>query len=1258
MKRTRSRIAAVAAFVGIFPALFVAAVLLFQFSVPVDGLRGRIATALSDALGCPLTINGSLQLVTGTRPELEGGDVRLGECRFLRVARASADMVGVRVSLWALFSHEIRVLEITGDHLEVEIPTEAPPPVPAGTGGQSRWSFTGISRLDIAPVRLLVRSASAPPRVIELSEIEGKARAGEPMQLTLRGLRGGEPWAITATTASLQSALAGPERWPLDLDATYAGAKLTLRGSWTPAPIGVEGDLTIATASAEQLLEAVGAKPPKLGAMKVESTIAASASRVALEKLHFTGPVATISGEARVTGLGARPMVTITLSANEVDYATLRRWRSAAVGTGSVEEALQRTLERLRGFDAVLTTSFARLTNAPFEATDAKHTTILKDGLLKTTNTVTIDGTPGSLSLDIDARGPFAIEGRAEVKAIPHAAVSQARDLAKFVSRIGGLSATLSARGPTVKALLDDVHGRLTGNGIGLLLPLPGERREARLRTVELTAGRGEAIHASATGTLAGEPLELELVGGPLVDLLENRAWPVTRLHGRLGATRLQASGRIEHPRTAVAANLDVDIATSRLDQLGPLVGDTRLPSTPGTLRGSIDLGPDAWRIDASTLAIGATRGSGHAEGKRGVPIVISLEMRTIDGDELAAIGGSSEKAAKDQSAVLLPDLDLSLKARRASYRSQAMENLAFDAQVRDGVVRGPFSLDWSGAKLEGTLDAALGKETMRIGGVVTARGLDLTRIPGPLERQGISGKIGRVTARVEASATSPEALPAGTAVSVEVADARVAVPKSDALPDGARFTFSGKAQATAGAPIDLSLNGSFRGKPISLGGRLPPLDALYPAGKPSAIDITIDYDRTRLEAEGTATIDNDTPKFSGSLRLSGDTLHTLADLAGFSARGFGPYAVSANVDADSKQVSAHDVAIRLGKSRFHASLSSMPSKARPRISAKVSGKPVHLEDIGAQALSPESLDKRVREDEKSGGKFDEAKLDRDARVLTDVLRALDFDVDVTFDELSAAGEPIGRADLKAKLADGLLRVDPLSLWLGEGKVDAKIDVDVRGEVPRYAIQFEGNGFEYGPLLRAVDPKSLASGTLDLSLDVKSSGAPERLTQNASGTIDVLILPKNQQAGRLDALGAGVLRLIMGALDPRGDSRLNCMVGSFDVADGYATSRIVLLDTTRARVVGELTLDIESHGLNGRLAPQSKRPQLFSVVPGIQISGTVDAPVVGITASQVVVGMLNIWKVPFTFTADWLTRKDLPEDGTPDCRAAYRHVLQ
>lgn len=1257
MKRSRSRIAAIAGLVGLFPALVVVALLAFEFSIPIDGFRARIAAALSDVLDCPLTIGGSLQLMTGTRPGIEGRDVRLEECRAIRVARASADRVRVRVDLWALFSREIRLAEIDGERLEAEVPTDAPVPAAAPAGEPSRWTFVEIRRLYVAPARVLVRSASAPPRSIDLSEVEGSARAGEGMRLTLRGAREREVWALSATTASLRNALAGPERWPLELEGSYAGATVALDGSWTPSPVGVEGDLAVASAAAERVFNAFGADAPELGRIDLTGKLTASTDGVSLEALRLAGPAGAVSGHARITLRPGRPSVKVGLSATQIDYAALEHWRSVGRGPGSAEEILTRTLERLRDFDAEVTASFEQLTNAPFELSGVKHTAKLDGGQLKVTNSAVIDGVPGRLSFEVDARGPYAIEARASVTSLPSTALTRARDLAAFDLHVGGLSGNLSARGATARALLEDLHAHVEGKDIRLAVPLPGERREARLRSVALKAGRGEAMQARATGTLAGEPLELEVTAGPLIDLLEDKTWAVERLRGRIGAARVQANGRIELPHTATAAKLAFEMTVSRLDQLAPLIGGMQLPRVPGSLRGSIDTGPDTWRVDATTLVIGATRGSGNAAGRRGAPTVVSFNLENIAGDELAAIGESSHAAAKDEPPLLLPDLDLSLEARRADYRGQAVENVAISAEVRDRVVRAPFSLDWSGARVAGTLDASFDTNAMRLAGDVAARGLDLSRMPGPLARQGVTGKIDRLAARVEAGAASADALPASAAISIEATGASLILPKSDAFPDGARVTFGGEIHAPAAAPIDFSIKGALRDKPFAASGQLPALGALFPEGKPHAVRLVVDYDRTRLEAAGSATIDKAAPRFSGTVNLSGDTLHTLADLAGYSAHGFGPYKISASVAADNAGVSANEVAMQLGKSAFRASLTAKASKTRPQFAAKVRGLPVHLEDIGAQAWSPGNVEKRAIKETRGGEKIDQATLDRDARVLIRILRAFDLDLDVTFDDVSSAGVVVGRAELKARLDAGQLSVNPASLWIGEGKFSAEVDIDARGKVPQYAVKFEGSGFDYGPLMRAVDPKTPRDGTLDLSMDIKTSGPPETLAENATGALDVLILPRNQQAGALGMLGAGVLRLLMRTLDPNSQSQLNCIVGSFDLDKGLATSRIVLLDTTLARVAGELVVDYRTRELRGRFAPRSKRPQLFSVAPGITVGGTLDAPDIGVSPQSVVVGALRIWQFPIAFASDWLMSDQMPTDGTPDCRAAYRHVL-
>ena len=185
------------------------------------------------------------------------------------------------------------------------------------------------------------------------------------MRLTVRGEYRSKAWEITAATAKLGEAIAGLARWPLDVQVAFAGATATLHGSWTPDPIGVQGDLSLKTPTAERLLEATGATPPKLGALELSTRLAASPGNVSLDAMQFAGSVGAISGEAHASWSGERPKIDVNVTSQEIDYAAFERWRSASRGTGSVETILERVLERLRAVDGSLTATVAQVKNAP-----------------------------------------------------------------------------------------------------------------------------------------------------------------------------------------------------------------------------------------------------------------------------------------------------------------------------------------------------------------------------------------------------------------------------------------------------------------------------------------------------------------------------------------------------------------------------------------------------------------------------------------------------------------------------------------------------------------------------------------------------------------------------------------------------------------------------------------------------------------------------------------------------------------------------
>jgi hypothetical protein len=127
---------------------------------------------------------------------------------------------------------------------------------------------------------------------------------------------------------------------------------------------------------------------------------------------------------------------------------------------------------------------------------------------------------------------------------------------------------------------------------------------------------------------------------------------------------------------------------------------------------------------------------------------------------------------------------------------------------------------------------------------------------------------------------------------------------------------------------------------------------------------------------------------------------------------------------------------------------------------------------------------------------------------------------------------------------------------------------------------------------------------------------------------------------------------LLPAIDPSNESKVNCAIGKFVLADGKLSDKSILIDTSRMRVTGKGAVDFVSGKINFYVKPRAKTPQFLSLAIPIEVSGTLDDFSVGVRAKDVVetVGQFVtsvVW-VPLKM----LFGKEPPVDGRDVCARA------
>jgi len=206
-----------------------------------------------------------------------------------------------------------------------------------------------------------------------------------------------------------------------------------------------------------------------------------------------------------------------------------------------------------------------------------------------------------------------------------------------------------------------------------------------------------------------------------------------------------------------------------------------------------------------------------------------------------------------------------------------------------------------------------------------------------------------------------------------------------------------------------------------------------------------------------------------------------------------------------------------------------------------------------------------------------------------ELMRAFDLDGHVRLDWLKLLGLTLEEIDLTLRARDGEWSVEPLTGNGYQGRLEARVTVDARGEVPGYAAAVDLRSVAIGPLLEALlEDESRLVGTGSLGLDVRTEGGTvQALTESLNGRGEMRF---SDGAVR----GINVARIIRNAEarlrgeTPEDDGEpdetdFTALAGSFQIRDGVVRNDDLTASSPLLRVAGRGSADLPARELDYRL---------------------------------------------------------------------------
>lgn len=416
-------------------------------------------------------------------------------------------------------------------------------------------------------------------------------------------------------------------------------------------------------------------------------------------------------------------------------------------------------------------------------------------------------------------------------------------------------------------------------------------------------------------------------------------------------------------------------------------------------------------------------------------------------------------------------------------------------------------------------------------------------------------------------------------------------------------------------AGFHLDGRGTINGTPLTLAVRGGPFINIR-RDRPYGFQATLSGVGSRLVANGAITRPFDLGRFRSTLSLQGRDLADVYLLTGVTLPNTPPYRLSGTLTRDGSKFTFNDFSGRVGSSDLSGDLVVDKVGDRRRVEADLRSDLLDIDDLasvlGARPRVTASGDTVVT----SGAP---GRLLPDAPLNVERLRVMDGTLRYRAARVKRNELDIRQVDLGAVLKSGVLDLDPVAFTFNRGELRGTAKINATRDTPYSAVDFRLRGYPLESIIPARDGAPTVMGAALGRAKLEGPGASVHDFAAASkGTVSLVVPQGRMRAAFAELLGvnatAGLFKLLGG---DRSTSEIRCAVADFTVANGVATARTFVIDTTPVLARGAGTIDLGAETMNLRIDGETKQARLVRLWSPIVVQGPLVAPRIGVDSGSV-----------------------------------------
>ncbi|MFT3727525.1 MAG: AsmA family protein [Terricaulis sp.] len=428
---------------------------------------------------------------------------------------------------------------------------------------------------------------------------------------------------------------------------------------------------------------------------------------------------------------------------------------------------------------------------------------------------------------------------------------------------------------------------------------------------------------------------------------------------------------------------------------------------------------------------------------------------------------------------------------------------------------------------------------------------------------------------------------------------------ESSALANGGRFTLTGDGQINR-QPFVLALSGD------------PLIHVRQDRPYPFVMDVKAGA--THITAHGQIARPFDFGNIYANIKGTGADLSDLYQLTGLALPNTPAYDVSGRLERHGATYGMRDIAGRVGHSDLHGAFTAThQNDGRLFLDGNFYTVSLDFNDLLAVLGGGKSHSGSLAPAHVAGVRVTPAAARIMPDAALDITRVRNMDARVSYRATHIQSEhvPLRGFAVDINLDRGLLKLDPLTLELSQGRVNGAVSINAREDTPLVNADVRLSQARVESILPMGGNPPLTGSLLGRARLSGRGASVREAAAHANGDVTFVTPHGEVREALAELTGINVTRglgLILAHNEDKIDVR--CGVASFHVANGIARANTFVFDTHSMLIHGSGSLSLRDETFDLQIRGQPKEPRLVRIAAPITVQGPWSRPQIGVRADR------------------------------------------